>query len=100
MDRSARPTFADPLSWLLRSRASGRITIAQWPNPPLLIFLVATGAKFVLHPGGDAGTILGGLATIALVAWAVLEVLRGVNPFRRSVGAVVLVVQLIALIPR
>lgn len=100
METSARPAYTDPLSWLLRSRQSGRITIAQWPNAPLLIFLVATGLRLLLHPRGSAATVFGTVSTVALIAWALLEVFRGVNPFRRVVGAIVLVGQAAALIPR
>ena len=100
MQTTARTPCSDPLNWLLRSRHSGRMTIAQWPNPPLLLFLAATGLRLLLRPRGGAATVLGAVATLALVAWALLEVFRGVNPFRRFVGAIVLVVQLAALIPR
>ena len=100
MEQTRRPSNTDPVSWLLRSRESGRITISQWPNPPLLLFLVATGVRLALHPRGGTAAIVGGVATVGLVVWAVLEVVRGVNPFRRILGLLVLIVQLVALIPR
>ena len=64
--------------WFFENRRTGRITIGQWPNLPLWIFLVATLLR------------LGALATIALVVWAGDEIIRGVNPFRRLLGAAVL----------
>jgi hypothetical protein len=64
---------------LFESRETGRITIWQWPNTPLWVYIAATVLRVAI------------LATIALAVWAGLEVLRGVNPFRRSLGAVVLI---------
>ena len=97
MEQSQRPRHMDPVSWLLRGRESGRITIAQWPNPPLLLFVVATGVRLALHPRGATAAVAGGVATVGLIVWAVLEVVSGVNPFRRILGLLVLIVQLVAL---
>ena len=79
------------IGWLFRDRETGRITIGQMPNLPLWIFIVATALRSVFHPAGGARTALDVVATGALVWWAVDEVARGVNPWRRILGAVVLV---------
>ena len=79
------------IDWLFRSRETGRITIAQLPNAPLLVFLVAAGIRWLFHPAGALGTVVGVIAAIALIAWAVDEVVRGVNPWRRILGSAVLV---------
>ena len=100
MERSQSPRHVDAATWFLRSRESGRMTIAQRPNPPLLLFLVATGVRLALHPRGATAAVVGGVATLGLVVWAMFEVARGVNPFRRMLGLLVLIVQLVALIPR
>ena len=87
-----------PLEWLLRDRVSGGITIAQFPNPALWTWLVATVLGLWWRPtvgGVDALTVL---STGALLVWAADEVLRGVNPFRRLLGAGVLVVVLLGLL--
>jgi hypothetical protein len=81
------------LDWLFRDRTTGRIVVAQWPNPPLWVFIVATAIRAVLHPHGAIGTG-------ALLVWAALEVARGANPFRRILGAVVLVGVVIGLVAR
>ena len=39
---------------------------------------------------GTLRSALSAVATAALVWWAIDEILRGVNPFRRGLGAVVL----------
>jgi hypothetical protein len=64
--------------WFFESRRTGRITIGQWPNIALWVYLAATLLKFTV------------LATVALVVWSGDEIVRGVNPFRRVLGAAVL----------
>ena len=77
------------LDWVFKSRETGRITIWQWPNPPLWVWLAASVLANVVK-NGPAHTPMSGIATVALAVWAVLEIVRGVNPFRRAVGALVL----------
>ena len=82
--------------WLFRDRQTGRIVIAQRPNIPLLTWLLATAASWFLH--GTAHTVVSGVGTVALLIWAGDEVVRGVNPWRRLLGAGVLVVVLVTWI--
>ena len=77
------------LRWLFVDRASGRIVVAQWPNLALWIFLASLTAG-ALVGRGEAGTIVGAVGTASLVVWAVDEILRGTNPWRRLLGAAVL----------
>lgn len=81
--------------WLLRDRITGRIVVAQWPNPALWIHIGARVVRGLTSPEGTAGTVV---ATAALLWWAGDEVFRGVNPFRRALGAVVAVATLLALV--
>jgi len=77
--------------------SNGNIVIAQPPNPPLLIWFVATLSKLFL----TTGTINTGLDIIAftsLVVWSLLEVFQGVNYFRKGLGLVVLVAVIISRI--
>ena len=83
------------IDWLFRSRETGRITIAQMPNLPLWIFIVAAALRAVLDPTGGARTALDVVATGALVWWAVDEIARGVNPWRRILGGIVLAGQVL-----
>jgi hypothetical protein len=71
---------------MFRNRHTGRITIAQFPNVALWIFFVTLAVRWVVAPSGDAGTTLAAVSVAALAAWAVDEVLRGVNPWRRLLG--------------
>lgn len=82
------------IDWLFRDRATGRYVIAQAPNLPLGIFLVAAAVRWLIDPGGWLGTAVGAVTLGSLVWWAVDEVVRGVNPWRRILGGAVLVVAL------
>ena len=58
--------------------------------PPLVVFLVAAGVRWLFHPSGAVGTVVDVVASVALIAWAVDELVRGVNPWRRILGGGVL----------
>jgi hypothetical protein len=83
--------------WVFENRRTGRITIAQWPNVELGLFIVLAVVLRVLHSSGSAHTALRVLADVALIAWSADEVVRGVNPFRRALGAAFLVATIINL---
>jgi hypothetical protein len=74
---------------MFRDRKTGRIVIAQRPNPALLVFLVASVIQRFGHPHGRVRSVIGAVAVIALLWWAVDEMVRGVNPFRRLLGVVI-----------
>ena len=78
------------VSWMFRSRTTGRITLAQLPNRLLTVWLVASAVMWLGHPQGWVHAALVVLASAALALWAGDEVLRGVNPFRRLLGLAVL----------
>lgn len=80
----------EAVDWVFKSRETGKITLAQWPNIPLWAFIAAS-VLAALVKNGSAHTLFSVLAAIALAVWAVLEIVKGVNPFRRGLGAVVLV---------
>ena len=87
-------------NWLFRNRQTGEITIGQAPNAPLIIWFVATLINAIFDPHGAIGTALSIVGTGALIVWAGDELLRGVNPFRRALGAVVLVAVVIGFATR
>ena len=80
MRAALRRTF----DWTFRSRTTGEVVVAQWPNVPLVIFFVATAVGRLADVSAAAW-----VATIALLWWAADEMARGVNPFRRVLGLVV-----------
>ena len=79
------------VDWFCRDRRSGRIVIAQWPNLWLWIFAIASVVELSTGAAGPVGRAVHIAATASLVIWACDEVLRGVNPWRRCLGAAVLV---------
>ena len=84
--------------WLFFDRRTGGYTVAQWPNVALWVFLAATVAVRTLHPAGTVGTVLRVVEDGSLLVWAADELLRGVNPFRRLLGLVVLAATVVGLI--
>lgn len=76
--------------WFFADRASGRIVIGQWPNFILGTALGALGARIALGLTGQHRPLDDALALVektALTLWAADELLRGVNPWRRLLGA-------------
>ena len=73
------------LDWLLQDRTTTdhRWVVAQWPNTAAWVFVLLTALGWVV---GGATWLYAG-TRVALVWWAVDEVVRGVNPFRRVLGA-------------
>ncbi|HLO49795.1 MAG TPA: hypothetical protein VK211_15370 [Kamptonema sp.] len=70
--------------------SEGKIVLAQMPNPPLIVWIVASLLKLIL----TTGKINLGLDLIAfgsLFTWAWEELFQGVNYFRRALGLLVLV---------
>jgi hypothetical protein len=78
------------LRWLFVDRTTGAITVAQFPNIPLWVFVALAVLLRLTQPAGTVGTVLRVLEVAALVVWAGDEIVRGVNPFRRILGSVVL----------
>ncbi|MGL5032798.1 MAG: hypothetical protein ACRC6M_03240 [Microcystaceae cyanobacterium] len=69
---------------------NGKVILAQFPNPPLIAWLVATLLKLVFTTGPiNSGLEI--LAFGALFTWAWEELFQGVNYFRRTLGLLVLI---------
>lgn len=58
--------------------------IAQFPNPPLIIGLVALGARYLAT--GSVADVLAAIGYVFIAVWAYLELTAGVNMFRRALG--------------
>ena len=86
--------------WMFRSRVDGRCVVGHFPNTVLLVFIVAAVLRWLWAPDGIAGVVLDVVATVALLVWALDEVVRGVNPFRRMLGVGVALIVLVGLIAR
>ena len=75
------------LGWFFRNPETGELVVAQLPNPPLLVWLAGTALQLVV----DDSPLLEAVTTLGLIWWAILELVEGESPFRRVLGAVVLV---------
>jgi len=85
------------IDWLFRNRATGRIVVAQAPNAALWVWIATAAARFIFDPSGTAASTLRWIGFGALVVWALDELIRGVNPWRRFLGAAVAAGQMAAL---
>ena len=86
-DDPQRAPIMRAFDWLFCNRRTGRITIAQFPNVALSVFLVTVVFRWVVTTG-TARTMLDWIGLAALAWWAVDEVFRGVNPWRRLLGLI------------
>ncbi|MEN3211089.1 hypothetical protein PUR23_13775 [Methylorubrum populi] len=91
--------------WFFRDRRTGAVVIGQWPNLPLWIFGAAAALEWLLEalaPGLPAPVFasLRLVALLSLTVWALDEILRGVNPWRRCLGGVVLIGIVVSLLGR
>lgn len=77
--------MASAFNWMFRNRNTGAITVVQLPNLALWIFLGAVVLRRVV-PATEASPVFDWVAVVALSWWALDEVLRGVNPWRRLLG--------------
>jgi hypothetical protein len=91
--------------WFFRDRRTGAVVIGQWPNLPLWIFGAVAALEWLLEalaPGLPA-PVFAGLRLVALLSltvWSLDEILRGVNPWRRCLGGVVLIGIVVSLLGR
>jgi hypothetical protein len=73
-----------------------RFVLVQLPNAPLLVALAATVASRATD--GLAHDLARAVAGAGLAIWALLEVLQGVNWFRRLLGAAFLTLLAVRLL--
>jgi hypothetical protein len=77
---------------------NGNIVVVQKPGLPIIVFIVAA-IIYVLFQNGGFGKFFGWVAVAALVVWALLEIFRGVNYFRRLLGVAVLLLVALFWLP-
>ena len=91
-DGPVRQRLISPRWWLRDGQ--GRWAIAQLPNPALTVWLIT---EYVRWTGviTDRNAALAQVGRGALVVWAADELLRGSSPFRRLLGVIVLVIEVV-----
>jgi hypothetical protein len=72
-------------------------TVGQSPNPPLWVALAALVVSLLSGDAGTVNDIARAVLYVALTVWAYEEVARGVNGFRKGLGAVALVLIVVAV---
>lgn len=87
----------EAIAWFFRDRRTGAIVIGQWPNLPLWLFAGFALAHWFV--GASALAVprsipfaLDLAARASLAWWALDELFRGVNPWRRCLGGAILIV--------
>jgi len=74
------------LQWFIRNRETDAITIAQAPNLVLWIVIAGSVLIWVWPPPDRSAVALDIVVKGGLFVWAIDEVFRGVNPWRRCLG--------------
>ena len=72
------------------------VTVAQFPNPPLIVALVAVVVSWIAGDG-SVYDVARAVFYVALTVWAWEEVARGVNLFRKALGAAGLIYVVVSL---
>ncbi len=84
--------------WWFEHRQTGQITIAQFPNWPLWGIAACWLARRLAGTDSTLGEVAGWTSMALWLFWAGDEVIRGVNPWRRALGATVIVWQVFTLL--
>lgn len=77
------------LQWFFRNRQTGAITIAQAPNFVLWVVIIASIVRWTWPSLRNLSLACTVAVTGGLIVWAMDEIVRGVNPWRRFLGAAV-----------
>jgi hypothetical protein len=72
-------------------------TVGQFPNPPLWVALAALLTAGLTDEASTVNDLARAVFYVALTVWAYEEAARGVNGFRRALGAVALVLIVVAV---
>ena len=76
----------DFIDWYFTDRRTGRILVAHIPNVPILLWMGTVVARLLVEDGSDLHVVLEWAGTITLGWWAIDELVRGVYPWRRTLG--------------
>ncbi len=75
------------LDWLFKDLTSrrGKYVIAEVPNLPLIIFMIAIVLSVAIYPGVTQ-KVFSGIAYLSLIYWGILEFRSGRSRFRKLLG--------------
>lgn len=74
------------LDWWFRDRRTGKIVVAHLPNLPIMLWLATVVARSLVAPDSTVHAALAWAGSATLGWWAIDELVRGVNPWRRALG--------------
>jgi hypothetical protein len=86
--------------WFFRDRRTGKILIAHVPNLPILLWMGTVLARQLTEQGTTADMLLAWAGSFTLAWWALDEVVRGVNPWRRVLGLAGCIAVVVGVISR
>lgn len=86
-------TLHNPLINKLIGNKDRQLTLLQFPNVPLWVWIVGTILSRVFKQGASH-TLFVWIAFLGLIVWAGLELFKGDNYFRKILGGIVIVVSL------
>lgn len=72
--------------WWFENRVTHEITVAQFPNWPILAIGIGTLAGRLTRDGSTPDQIIQAGTTALWLYWGFDELIRGVNPWRRALG--------------
>ncbi len=72
-------------------------TVGQFPNPPVWVALAALLVVLLSDATSAVNDVARAVLYVALTIWAYEEAANGVNGFRRGLGAVALVLIVVAV---
>lgn len=76
------------IDWWFRDRRSGQIVVAHVPNLPIMLWFATVGARWLVASDTSTSAVLEWAGSLTLGWWAIDELVRGVNPWRRVLGLV------------
>lgn len=72
----------------------GDVVIWQWPNVWLIGWAAVNFFSLIMPSGGLVSNILWWVGVALLAIWALLEITKGANYFRRALGVVGLLINI------
>lgn len=84
--------------WWFENRKTGDITIAQFPNWPIWAIFACWLLRLVLADGSTPHDVAGWAIHGLWLVWGTDELVRGVNPWRRLLGAAVIAWQTMSIV--
>ena len=74
--------------------------MAHVPNLPILLWLATVVARWLVPPDSAEHEVLAWAGSLTLGWWAIDELVRGVNPWRRALGLAGCVVVIAGIVGR